>query len=210
MEKPHMPRPPTRRLLAAVTLTVAWSLGASPPAAAGDVALFQERVPNLAELSHLLWPQPAQPAPEVRRTRSLKWGRDNLDLAPTQVAVETPAETAAEAPRGFAFLVRFAFDSTAILPESRPFLDRLGELLLSEQAQGRRVEIVGHADATGPERYNQKLSEARADAVRSYLVAWYGVPSERLAAVGRGEREPRNGTDPADPTNRRVEFLPAD
>jgi outer membrane protein OmpA-like peptidoglycan-associated protein len=210
MEETPMPRTPPRRLLAAVVLTAAWSLCAGPPAAAGDVALFQERVPSVAELSHLLWPQPVPPAPEVRRTRGLKWGQDNLDLAPTQVAVETPAETAAEAPRGFAFLVRFAFDSTAILPESRPFLDRLGELLLSEQAQGRRVEIVGHADATGPERYNQRLSEARAEAVRGYLVAWYGVPSERLAVTGRGEREPRDGIDPADPTNRRVEFLPAD
>ncbi len=205
-----MPRSPTRRLLAAVTLMAAWSLGTTPPAAADDVALFQERVPSLAELSHLLWPQPSEPVPAARRTRSLQWGQDNLDLAPTQVAVETPAETPAEAPRGFAFLVRFAFDSTAILPESRPFLDRLGQLLLSEQAEGRRIEIVGHADATGPERYNQQLSEARAAAVRAYLVAWYGVPAERLAVMGRGERQPRAGTAPDDPTNRRVEFLPGD
>jgi outer membrane protein OmpA-like peptidoglycan-associated protein len=192
-----MPTIESRRLIVAGVL--AMLAGAGPAAAAGDVVLFEGRVPDAAELGRLLWPEPAPP---VRRTRS--WSsRDNLDLAPTAVA----ARASDEAPRGFAFVIRFKFDSAEILPESRPYLDRVGQLLSSEQAHDRGIDIVGHADASGPEAYNQKLSEARAAAVRAYLMAWYGIPGERLPVSGRGEQEPRAGTDPYDPTNRRVEFL---
>lgn len=203
-----MPSSPRRIALAAFLALMA---AAPAGAEAGDVALFQSRVPSVAELAFLLWPRPAALPEAKRRTRSL-WARDNLDLAPGVVpaAVEAGQTKAGEGPRGFAFLVQFAFDSTEILPQSRPFLDRVGELLASEQAEGRRLRVVGHADAAGPEAYNQKLSEARAAAVRSYLMAWYGVPPERLAAEGMGERQPRDGAGPLDPVNRRVEFLAAD
>jgi outer membrane protein OmpA-like peptidoglycan-associated protein len=208
-EEPVMSSRPSRcrRLaLAAALLTL---LGAAPggEAAAGEVVLFQSRVPSKAELAFLLWPPSAKPAP-TRRTRSL-WARDNLDLGPAHDVVPASIEEEAEEARGFAFMIRFAFASTEILPESRQFLDRVGELMASEQAAGRRLTIVGHADASGPDGYNQRLSEARAKAVRGYLMAWYGVPAEQLAAEGKGERAPRAGTDPFDPTNRRVEFLAA-
>ena len=139
---------------------------------------------------------------EPRRTRSLKWNRDNLALTPKPEPV-----VASDEPHGFSFLIEFAFDSTEILPESQPYLDLVGNLLTSDEAKGRSIDIVGHADARGPANYNQKLSQARAEAVRSYLSAWYGVPSEQLLVAGRGEEQPLPGTNPDDPENRRVEFL---
>jgi outer membrane protein OmpA-like peptidoglycan-associated protein len=208
--------PSPRRIALAAFLALA-AAAPGEAAAAGDVALFQSRVPSVAELAFLLWPKPPTQAEPRRRTRSL-WARDNMDLTPApgvltaaaEAAPDSALEPAPEAEsRGFAFLIGFAFDSTEILPESRPYLDRVGELLASGRAAGRQLKVVGHADAAGSDDYNQKLSEARAAAVRNYLMAWYGVPTEKLAAEGMGEREPRAGADPFDPVNRRVEFLAA-
>jgi outer membrane protein OmpA-like peptidoglycan-associated protein len=189
------------QMFAATALAVLWVGVAVPkPATAGDVAMIQDRLPSVPELAALLWPDQTQPVP--RRTRSLKWNQDNLALAPKPEPVAPSSE-----PRGFAFLIQFAFDSTEILPKSQPYLDLVGDLLMSEQAKGRGIDIIGHADARGPANYNQKLSQARAEAVRNYLIAWYDVPRERLEMAGRGEDQPLPGTDPNDPANRRVEFL---
>jgi OOP family OmpA-OmpF porin len=83
--------------------------------------------------------------------------------------------------------------------------DKLG----SERAlgPGHRVSVDGHTDATGPEAYNQGLSERRARAVRDYLVS-KGVPGARLQAVGYGEANPiaSNATREGRALNRRVEL----
>lgn len=69
------------------------------------------------------------------------------------------------------------------------------------------VEVIGHADPTGPESLNQKLSERRALHVRELLVA-NGWPKNRVAAFGEGERDPlvisKNAPNFGD--NRRVEI----
>ena len=68
------------------------------------------------------------------------------------------------------------------------------------------ILLEGHADATGKEGYNLSLSERRARSVRQYLMSAYGVPGERLQAVGRGELDPFDAADPRASVNRRVEF----
>jgi outer membrane protein OmpA-like peptidoglycan-associated protein len=72
---------------------------------------------------------------------------------------------------------------------------------------GRTMDIVGHADARGPEDMNQRLSERRAEAAKKYLVQ-RGIEEERLRAEGRGESEPAvQGTGAqAWKENRRLEF----
>ena len=69
-----------------------------------------------------------------------------------------------------------------------------------------RVEIHGHTDATGPADYNERLSQARADAVRDHLIA-QGIAAERIRALGMGEGVPiaGNDTDTGRAANRRVE-----
>jgi outer membrane protein OmpA-like peptidoglycan-associated protein len=106
----------------------------------------------------------------------------------------------------FGFPIRFAFDSTEVLPESRPYLDSVGQMLRLPQAQGKHVLIVGHTDATGGEDYNQALSERRAAAVRDYLASRFGIPADLLEVEGVGKREPLPGSDPYAAQNRRVEF----
>jgi OOP family OmpA-OmpF porin len=73
-----------------------------------------------------------------------------------------------------------------------------------------KVMIEGHADSTGPEAYNQKLSERRANAVMGYLVNSVGISKDRLTAVGYGESRPAypNDTPENQAKNRRVEFTP--
>ncbi|WKV12849.1 OmpA family protein [Marivirga harenae] len=69
------------------------------------------------------------------------------------------------------------------------------------------VVIIGHTDSTGPEEYNQVLSEKRAQSVVNYLTD-NGVKKDRLEYVGKGETEPAypNDTKENRSKNRRVNF----
>ncbi len=84
-------------------------------------------------------------------------------------------------------LVPFDFNSADVRPESRPFLDRLAEVL--RQLDGFVVRIVGLTDDSGTRDYNAQLSRRRAEAVAAYL-RQQGVPADRLRAEGRGAGEP--------------------
>ena len=70
-----------------------------------------------------------------------------------------------------------------------------------------RVEIGGHTDARGSDKYNLDLSQRRAEAVRTYLIE-RGVAPDRLTAHGYGEAKPiaDNGTEAGRAKNRRVEL----
>jgi outer membrane protein OmpA-like peptidoglycan-associated protein len=72
---------------------------------------------------------------------------------------------------------------------------------------GSRISIEGHTDQRGSDAYNQTLSELRAGAVQSWLVA-HGIAAGRIAATGAGEAKPvRTGDTEADhQANRRVEI----
>ena len=69
------------------------------------------------------------------------------------------------------------------------------------------VEVKGHTDFTGPEEYNQILSEKRAEAVKAYLVA-EGISIERFRVTGYGESQPiaKNTNKEGRALNRRVEL----
>ena len=61
---------------------------------------------------------------------------------------------------------------------------------LKAENRGVFFEIEGHTDATGPEEYNQKLGEERADAVRNYLHDQHGIALSRMAVISYGEGKP--------------------
>ena len=67
------------------------------------------------------------------------------------------------------------------------------------------IEVVGHTDSTGPEAYNQTLSEERAAAVEQFLKAAY--PDVSITSRGLGESSPvaTNSTSEGRQLNRRVE-----
>jgi outer membrane protein OmpA-like peptidoglycan-associated protein len=118
-----------------------------------------------------------------------------------------PAEAAPAAARtsALALPVQFAFNSAEILPGARRQLDALAKGIRLLPAE-RAVLIEGHTDATGSQVYNEQLSLRRAQSVRRYLVAQYGIEPARLRAVGLGEYEPLPDRDPHASENRRVQF----
>ncbi|HLO25291.1 MAG TPA: OmpA family protein, partial [Geobacteraceae bacterium] len=71
-----------------------------------------------------------------------------------------------------------------------------------------KVSVEGHTDSRGGDKYNQALSERRAQAVKKYLVD-KGEKADRITAVGKGEAEPvgDNKTKQGQFQNRRVEVL---
>jgi adhesin transport system outer membrane protein len=74
---------------------------------------------------------------------------------------------------------------------------------------GVRTVVEGYTDSVGDEKYNQWLSERRAQAVRDILVKQYGVDASQITAVGRGEGAPvaSNSTEEGKASNRRVELV---
>ena len=72
-----------------------------------------------------------------------------------------------------------------------------------------KIEVAGHTDNVGPDKYNQNLSERRANAVMQYLVG-KGISPNRLTAFGYGFSKPAesNDTPAGRAQNRRVELKP--
>jgi OOP family OmpA-OmpF porin len=81
----------------------------------------------------------------------------------------------------------FAFDS-AKLTMPQPKLDEIAAALQADPSL-TNIDIVGYTDRLGSPKYNLKLSERRANAVREYLVS-KGIDGSRLKAEGRGEANP--------------------
>lgn len=107
--------------------------------------------------------------------------------------------------------INFQFDSYRLIPPSFSELDQVADYLLRHPSF--RVQLFGHTDDQGNERYNLKLSQARAKNVAEYLTS-VGVKSDRIDHFGYGETQPlKEGTsEEARTLNRRVEirFVPAD
>ncbi len=81
----------------------------------------------------------------------------------------------------------FSFDSDKLNP-NQPKLDDIANLLNANSGV-TNVVITGHADRLGSDKYNQKLSERRANAVKNYVIS-KGVAANRRTAVGKGESTP--------------------
>jgi len=104
--------------------------------------------------------------------------------------------------------VNFETNKADILPESFPTLDAVG-MLLTQWPQ-LKLEIGGHTDSRGSAQHNQKLSEARAGSVKTYLVTKFPkLPPDQFTTRGYGESKPiaPNTGELGWAKNRRVEFV---
>lgn len=81
----------------------------------------------------------------------------------------------------------FAFDKAVLKPEGKTMLDGLAQQLSG--ATYDHIGVIGHTDRFGSNKYNQKLSERRAHAVKDYL-AGKNVAASRINAQGKGETQP--------------------
>ncbi|MEQ1570774.1 MAG: OmpA family protein, partial [Myxococcota bacterium] len=102
--------------------------------------------------------------------------------------------------------VQFASGKAVIQKASFEMLDGIAATL-GKQKGIKKMQVEGHTDSVGDDAKNLKLSQARADAVKTYLVS-KGVEADRLVAIGFGETKPvgDNATKAGQDQNRRVEF----
>ena len=107
--------------------------------------------------------------------------------------------------RGAATLegVNFEYNSATLTGDSRPVLTAVAADL--KKYKRLKIELQGHTDSTGSDKYNLQLSQRRAQSVRDFLVS-EGVGEQQLTAKGYGESEPvaDNKTEEGRAKNRRV------
>lgn len=98
----------------------------------------------------------------------------------------------------------YDFDSAELRAEAKENLRQLAEIMGEDD--NTELLIVGHTDSVGEERYNQNLSERRADSAADYIIS-QGIGAVRVDTEGRGESEPigDNDTEAGRQENRRVE-----
>jgi OOP family OmpA-OmpF porin len=128
--------------------------------------------------------------------RTSQWTPDasyrQCDPLPVAMQVAAPVQTSTAETAPKPALVRismdtlFDFDSALLRADAGSALGQLAKQLT--QADYQAVNIVGRADHIGPAKYNQRLSEQRAAAVRDYLVA-HGIDGSRIAVSGAGSTE---------------------
>ena len=117
-------------------------------------------------------------------------------------AAPTPAARAA--PRNY--LVFFDWDKADLTPEALKTIATAAED--AKKGNVSRIRATGHADRSGPEAYNMRLSMRRATAVKGELVR-QGVAEKDIAVIAKGETEPLVPTPDGvrEPQNRRVEIV---
>jgi peptidoglycan-associated lipoprotein len=101
--------------------------------------------------------------------------------------------------------VKFGLDKYELDASSKAALDEFANKVTALNAQ-YFVEIQGHTDDTGGERYNEELGQRRADAVRIYLSREHKLPLNRMSTISYGDTLPveSNKTKAGRSANRRV------
>jgi len=124
-----------------------------------------------------------------------------------ETAKESPPPPPAEKPAFILEGITFDFNKATIRPSSEPTLKEAGSVM--QRFSSVKVRIEGHTDSIGSEKYNQNLSERRANAVKDYLVKNFEIDPSRIETVGFGKSKPLadNKTDEGRAKNRRIEFV---
>lgn len=103
--------------------------------------------------------------------------------------------------------IRFGNDSDQLTEATEGQLDALGRALASAELAQARFLIAGHTSASGSAEHNRKLSEARARAVRTYLIEHFHMAPDRIEAAGYGSSRPLPNFAPNALQQRRVEII---
>lgn len=104
--------------------------------------------------------------------------------------------------------VKFGFDTSDLSPEAEAALDEFAGELKTQNA-GIYLEIQGHTDSVGSEKYNEELGLLRAEAVRRYLSQKHQLPLHRMNVISYGEAASvaDNSTREGRSQNRRVALV---
>jgi peptidoglycan-associated lipoprotein len=104
--------------------------------------------------------------------------------------------------------VKFGFDTSDLSPEAEAALDQFASQLTGEN-KNVYIEIQGHTDSVGSEKYNEELGMLRAEAVRRYLNQKHSIPLHRINVISYGESAAvaDNATRQGRSQNRRVALV---
>ena len=119
---------------------------------------------------------------------STRWRNAQCQALLVPIEVEEIAAEPREEKLTLSGDVLFDFDSDQLSLEGRRVLDRVSDRVLDAYSSPS-VLVVGYTDRFGKEQYNLNLSQARAEAVGSYLVS-QGIERRNLTLLGRGEADP--------------------
>jgi outer membrane protein OmpA-like peptidoglycan-associated protein len=147
--------------------------------------------------------QPVVPAP-VETTKVVP--KEVAKPAPPETTVAVPKVPVPVVPKVFILEgVTFDFNKATLTNDAVATLEKAFAVL--QDNPGVKVKIVGHTDNIGSKKYNDRLSEKRAESVKSWLVS-KGISSTRLTTAGVGFSEPiaTNDTPEGRAKNRRIEF----
>jgi len=201
------------RLRLAARTREAASARADASAARTEAAIASRQAAAASEQARIAaqQAQSANQVADIERARAAQASAD-ADEARRRAGVLVLELQARETERGLLVTlgdVLFATGRAELLPVAMPRLDKLAAFL--NQFPEKTLVIEGHTDSVGGERYNQELSERRAEAVRAALAA-RGVNPSRMAASGCGKAFPvaSNGTPEGRQMNRRVEVVVSD
>lgn len=102
--------------------------------------------------------------------------------------------------------IKFPLNRAELTPRAHRILDRIIELISANEDV--YLLIIGHTCSLGSDEANQKLSERRAESVKTYLIR-RGIPAGKITTEGYGERRPlaSNSTEEGRIRNRRAEFI---
>jgi OOP family OmpA-OmpF porin len=136
----------------------------------------------------------------------VKVDKDGCPPPAVKKAAPAPAMEKAIVEKGRATLiVEFDTDKSVV---KKKYHEEIGKLaVVMKKYTDINITIEGHTDNVGGAKYNQKLSERRAEAVKTYLVKEFGIETSRLSAIGYGLTKPMasNATKEGRQKNRRVE-----
>ena len=130
--------------------------------------------------------------------------RDKCPNTPKGTKVDADGCPVVMAPQRMEIKIEFDFDSAEVRPQYKAALGDVAAFMGKHSSAVATIE--GHTDSTGPESYNQGLSERRANSIATYLTDNKGVSANRLKTVGYGESRPvaDNATREGRQRNRRV------
>ena len=125
-------------------------------------------------------------------------------VAPPAPAPQPAPVARQQAPRQY--LVFFDWNSAVLTAEAQNIVRTAAAS--AKQSGITRLELTGHADRSGPDAYNVRLSQRRADAVKAELLK-NGVPASEIATFAKGESQPLVPTADGvrEPQNRRVQIV---
>jgi len=120
------------------------------------------------------------------------------------------AQAQSSSPEPETYVLYFDFASAKLSAKARPVITDAAAAVERAKAKGTfsHVKVIGYADSAGSAEGADRLSERRAESVRSELIR-DGVPAEDIKTEGRGKREPEITTDDQvkNPRNRRVRIV---